>query len=393
MKKLALSIGLVLVLLVSVVAFGCAPEAKPPAEKPPAEKPPAEKPKPPEVKPITIRFSHVYSATPDSAPHVWLGKFQELCDKEMPGRIIAEEYPAAQLYKGVPGMKAAAAGAIEAGYWVDAYCGAVLPTEEGKNAFTATAFPIWKCPEHYYEFMVTYLPEMSKKYMEPLGVSATGIWCSYGTNYVSTKPLRKFADLEGVKARISPIPWLIQLIKLLGTVPMAIDVAEVPGALQSGTIDAACSVTSVLLRDKWYSMAPYMTPTGVPGINAMGGWWWNLKFLNGLPDDVRANIEKIIPQVDAYVEDTISLPINHNWIEIFSSDGAKPQEWSPEELAKVQQALQPLYDTYKDKPGSKWTLEKAAEMGKKYTPEYIEELAKKYRGVKFPPGFEDLAKK
>jgi len=348
-----------------------------------------------------IRFSHIYQLGPASNPHVWIVKFRELCDKHFPGRFEIEEYGVSSLYRVTEVAKAAATGSVEVGYWAPALAKFGLPKKSREAAMTGlvpgfygTTSPI--TVNMHYDFWETHGIEISKTHYEPVGAILKGFFCgNEAFETVSMKPITTLEGFKKLKMRAISY-WLVDMAKRLGANPITMSTAEVPGALLTGTVDCAMTWSSPMWRNKWYKTAPYMLPVKLLPGQAMGGWWWNLKFWKSLPDAVRKKFDAFVVECNTYVKQKIAFPLAWNQEELFIADGAKIPEWSPEEIAKVRQkVVEPIKREWGASAGKdgKKMLKWAEEIGKKYTPEMIKKFENTYKGKIYPPGWEHMAKK
>ena len=87
-------------------------------------------------------------------------------------------------------------------------------------------------------------------------------WMDGGTrNLYTKKPVRKMADLKGMKIRVQGNPVFIETINAMGGNGIAMATGEIFSALQTGVIDGAENNPPTLLEHNHYQNAKYYTLT------------------------------------------------------------------------------------------------------------------------------------
>ena len=80
-------------------------------------------------------------------------------------------------------------------------------------------------------------------------------------NFLSTKPIESFADVQGMKFRVPNEAMPIAGITAIGAVPTPLAGSEVYMALSNGTVDATENGADQIVNQAFYEVAPYMTMT------------------------------------------------------------------------------------------------------------------------------------
>jgi len=87
-------------------------------------------------------------------------------------------------------------------------------------------------------------------------------WMDGGTrNLYTKKPVRKMADLKGMKIRVQGNPVFIETINAMGGNGIAMATGEIFSALQTGVIDGAENNPPTMLEHNHYQNAKYYTLT------------------------------------------------------------------------------------------------------------------------------------
>jgi len=303
-----------------------------------------------------IRFSDVGPMDLKTNSYYLMVKIiEEQLEKYFPGQYQIEYYPSSQLYKSIPAHKAVLQGSLEACYSYDGLMKNVLGNEAG-DPFLCTMLPIFDDFDQYYKACMEVIPLLSKEYLEPRGAIAKGIKAGWGGNLFLTKPNSSLADLKGASIRVIPGPVTETCAKLMGLNSVAMDFAEALAACKSGTVDGMMSTFGAGgVRLKFYSAAKYVTPCNIPGISNAAFWFWNLKFWNSLPQEVRNKLDKeILPyaQKEAYKADR--LIFDTGW-DIMTADGAVRCNWSKAAVKEFyDKCAEPTIEKMTPAIGEKW---------------------------------------
>ncbi|MBI5445919.1 MAG: TRAP transporter substrate-binding protein [Deltaproteobacteria bacterium] len=164
----------------------------------------------------------------------------------------------------------------------------------------------------------------------------------------TSKPVRSFTDLRGLKTRVGG-GTVADIVSALGAVPVAMSMGDSYDAMRKGIIQAVMSAYEPLenrnLADVVkYSVENYSTANGVTGFVVMNKAKWN-----SLPPDIQTIIQKT---ADEYTE-----KVSRAWDDqeqhakqYAMKKGVEIVRLPAAEQAKALSAIGPLYDKYvKDK--------------------------------------------
>lgn len=102
-------------------------------------------------------------------------------------------------------------------------------------------------------------------------------------HFYTKKPLEKMEDLKGMRMRVPNIPLYLAFAKACGISGQAMPFAEVPAALDQGTIDGGDSPFADITALKMYEITPNITLSG--HILVIHSLFINEKFYESLSDE------------------------------------------------------------------------------------------------------------
>lgn len=107
-----------------------------------------------------------------------------------------------------------------------------------------------------------------------------------GRHFLTHKPIKTPADLNGLKVRTPGAPVWQETIRALGATPVALPWIETYSALQQGVVDGAEAQHPASFGSKLFEVAPHISKTG--HILLMNGPVVGANWFNGLPEDLQA---------------------------------------------------------------------------------------------------------
>lgn len=222
---------LLLVVLASALAVGCAPKEK-------------------EV--ITMRFNHTL---PVGTNHdIYANKWADLVRERTDGQIDITVYPASQLGAGAQQIEAAGLGAIDIAWGDTSQMGFIEP----KIEMLTLPFMYADFDELATIFDGPIGAEMNQACIEKGNVRNLAYWW-IGPRQMFTKVLLEgLDDTSGIKVRSPEIAMYINTFKTLDMNPTPIPWAELFTALQSGVVDAGCCNYENIVVQQFYSICPYV---------------------------------------------------------------------------------------------------------------------------------------
>ncbi|MGE5470782.1 MAG: TRAP transporter substrate-binding protein [Bacteroidota bacterium] len=293
--------------------------------------------------PIVIKFSHVVAAdTPKGkAADMFAKKAAELTK----GRVKVEVYANSTLYKDKEEMEALQLGAVQM----------LAPSLAKFGPLGIKEFEVFDLPFIFSDYdalrKVTNGPvgkQLLSK-LEPKGLRGLAYWDNGFKSFSLNSPIRTPADLKGKKMRIQSSKVLEEEIRALGGLPQVMAFSEVYQALQTGVVDGTENPISNLYTQKMHEVQKYLTLTdhGYLGYAVIV----NKKFWDGLPADIRKELEDAMEQATRYANQIAKVE-NDAALEAVKKSG-KTTVYVPskEERLAFKRALVPVHQKMEGRVG------------------------------------------
>ncbi len=136
------------------------------------------------------------------------------------------------------------------------------------------------------------------KKLEPKGIKGLAYWDNGFKIMTSNKPMIHVTDFHGLKMRIQSSKVLEAEMRALGAIPQVLPFSEVYQAMQTGVVDGNENTPSNCYTQKMNEVQKYATLSdhGYIGYAVIV----NKKFWDGLPADVRPQLEKAMAEATDY---------------------------------------------------------------------------------------------
>ncbi|MEC5159707.1 C4-dicarboxylate-binding protein DctP [Janthinobacterium sp. CG_23.3] len=242
--------------------------------------------------PIVIKFSHVVAT--DTPKGQAAERFKQLAEKATNGRVKVELYPNSQLYKDKEELEALQLGAVQMLAPSLAKFGPL-----GVKEFEAFDLPfIFPNKTALYNVTEGEIGKSLLKKLEPKGITGLAYWDNGFKVMSANKPLRVPADFKGMKMRIQSSKVLDAQMRTLGANPQVLAFSEVYQALQTGVVDGTENPPSNMYTQKMHEVQKHLTVSnhGYLGYAVIV----NKKFWDGLPADVRGQLEKAMKEATTF---------------------------------------------------------------------------------------------
>jgi C4-dicarboxylate-binding protein DctP len=158
----------------------------------------------------------------------------------------------------------------------------------------------------------------------------------------ANKPLREPEDFKGLKFRIQSSKVLELQMRALGALPQVMAFSEVYQALQTGVVDGQENTPSNMFTQKMHEVQKYTTLSnhGYIGYVVVV----NKPFWDGLPADIRTQLEKAMAEATQYSND-ISEKENAEGLEEMKKSGRTEFiTLTDAQKGNWKKALQPVYE-------------------------------------------------
>ncbi|HLX14321.1 MAG TPA: TRAP transporter substrate-binding protein [Bradyrhizobium sp.] len=285
--------------------------------------------------PIVIKFSHVVAS--DTPKGKAAEKFKELAEKYTGGKVKVEVYPNSTLYKDKEELEALQLGAVQM----------LAPSNSKFGPIGVREFEVFDLPYILPDLAtlrkVTDGPLGAKllKLLEPKGMTGLAYWDNGFKVMSANKKLIAPADYKGLKFRIQSSKVLEAQFRALGAIPQVMAFSEVYQALQTGVVDGQENTASNMYTQKMHEVQKYLTITnhGYIGYVVVV----NRKFWDGLPGDIRGQLDKAMKEATAYGNGQSAKENDEALDEIKKAGKTEIITLTGEQDAAMRKAMEPVY--------------------------------------------------
>jgi len=222
--------------------------------------------------------------------------FKKLVGERLKGKVKVQHFHSGQLYgNAVKAIQACEMGAIQM----------VAPT----TAKYTGEFPKLQVFDLPFLFssgdqMLAAMksPKIGGKLFAPLeskGLKKVSLWGTGFRQFFNRKrPIKKMQDFKGLKFRIQASKAYEEFYKLAGANSIVMPMSEVYQALQQGIIDGEDQHWNSFGSSKHWEVAKYATQCNYTYTGYLV--CMNKKFYDGLPADIRTELDSILAEVQAW---------------------------------------------------------------------------------------------
>ena len=293
--------------------------------------------------PIIIKFSHVVA--PDTPKGKGADKFKELAEKYTNGAVKVEVYPNSQLYKDKEELEALQLGSVHM----------LAPSLAKFGPLGAREFEVFDLP-----FIIPSTVALrkvtegaiGKKLFDKLdtkGITGLAYWDNGFKIMSANKPLTKPADFQGLKMRIQSSKVLEAQFRALGALPQVLAFSEVYQAMQTGVVDGSENTPSNMYTQKHNEVQKHITISnhGYIGYAVIA----NKKFWDGLPADVRTQLEKAMKESTVLANQVAQKENDDATAAMVASKSSTFYTLTDAEKADWKKALLPVYQEMEKRVG------------------------------------------
>src|SRR4051812_4319212 len=293
--------------------------------------------------PIIIKFSHVVAT--DTPKGKGALKFKELAEKYTNGKVRVEVYPNSSLYKDKEEIEALQLGSVQ---MLAPSTAKFAPL--GAKEFEALDLPwLFKDEETYSRAMKGPVGKWLFQKLESKGISGLAYWDNGFHMTSANRPLLMPADFQGLKIRISGSKIADRYFRDVGAIPQIMAFSEVYQALQTGVVDGCENTASNYLTQKFDEVQKHITMTYHAHLQY--AVIVNTKFWNGLPGDIRTQLDKAMAESTEYTN-SIAIKENEDALAAIKKAGKTTlHEVTPAQRLAWQKAMQPTYTWAKGRVG------------------------------------------
>lgn len=293
--------------------------------------------------PIVIKFSHVVA--PNTPKGLAADKFKELAEKYTDGKVKVEVYPNSQLYKDKEELEALQLGAVQM----------LAPSNSKFGPIGIKEFEVFDLP-----YILPNLEALRKvtdgpigakllKLLDSKGMTGLAYWDNGFKEMSANKKLIAPADYKGLKFRIQSSKVLEAQFRALGAIPQVMAFSEVYQALQTGVVDGQENTPSNMYTQKMHEVQKYTTLTnhGYIGYVVIA----NKKFWDGLPADVRTQLEKAMKEATEFGNSQSAKENDEALDAMVKSGKTELIKLTPEQDAAMRKSMEPVYNEVASRVG------------------------------------------
>ncbi len=288
--------------------------------------------------PIIVKFSHVVAeATPKGQGAL---KFKEVAEKLLPGKVEVQVFPSSQLFGDAKEMEALLLGDVQL----------IAPSLSKFDRYTKK-IQVFDLPFLFSDTEAVDRFQQSKEgkalldAIKSRGLQGLAYWHN-GLKQLSTNrdKLTRPEDVKGLKFRIQASDVLEAQFRALGANPQKMAFAEVYQALQTGVVDGQENTWSNIYSQKFHEVQKTIANTNHGVIDYLVVT--NLKWWQGLPDDVRKGLAQAMDEATKHANQLASELNERDRKRIAEAGKAKIQELSKDDLAAWRKAMEPVWKKF-----------------------------------------------
>jgi C4-dicarboxylate-binding protein DctP len=289
--------------------------------------------------PIIIKFSHVVAEnTPKGKMALY---FRDQVNEKLAGKVKVEVFPNSQLFDDDKVLDAMLLGDVQL----------AAPSLSKFDRYTKK-LQVFDLPFMFKDMEAVdrfqhgptgkeLLSSLEDKGLVGLGYLHNGL-----KQLSANKPLRVPADAEGLKFRVQPSDVLVAQFEAVGALPVKKPFSEVFILLQTKAIDGQENTWSNIYSQKFYEVQDYITESNHGLIDYL--LITSKEFWDGLPADIRTELEAIIEDSLAY-GNKIAADVNTEQKQLIIDSGrTKVIQLTDEDRAKWVEAMKPVWKKFED---------------------------------------------
>ena len=292
---------------------------------------------------ILIKFPHVVA--PTTPKGLAAEYFKKAVEKRLPGRVKVEVYPSSQLLGDDDSLDALAFGEVQ-----------MIAISLSKLDRLSHMYQVFDLPFLFADVKAVerfHDSDAGKKMLDGLtdhGIQGLAFWHNGMKQMLGPRPMKSPTDAAGLRFRIQDSDVIQAEILQIGGVPQKMAFGETYMALQSGAVDAQENTWSNTYSSKFYEVQPYMTETN----HGYAGYMVavNSKFWNGLPADVRNELDLIVAETADWARRHSNAIDQESLEKILATGKSQLVQLDSAERAVWQAAMQPVWEKFEDEIGA-----------------------------------------
>ncbi|MCQ6257416.1 TRAP transporter substrate-binding protein [Pseudomonas hefeiensis] len=304
--------------------------------------------------PVIIKFSHVVAEQTPKGQGAML--FKKLVEERLPGKVKVEVYPNSSLFGDGKEMEALLLGDVQ-----------MIAPSLAKFEHYTKSVQLFDLPFLFDDISAVdrfqLSPEGQKllKSMESKNITGLAYWHNGMKQLSANKPLREPKDARGLKFRVQASAVLEEQFKAVNANPRKMSFAEVYQGLQTGVVNGAENPYSNIYSQKMHEVQKYITESNHGVLDYM--LITNTKFWNGLPPDIRTELDKILVEVTTHVNNEAAQLNQKDKQRILDAKTTEIITLTPQERGEWRDKMKPVWKKFEGDIGA--DLIKAAEASNK----------------------------
>ena len=293
--------------------------------------------------PIVIKFSHVVAEHTPKGQGAML--FKQLAEERLGDKVKVEVYPNSSLFGDGKEMEALLLGDVQ-----------IIAPSLAKFEHYTKQLQVFDLPFLFDDMAAVDRfqkgPEGQKLLtsMTDKGITGLAYWHNGLKQLSANKPLREPKDARGLKFRVQASAVLEEQFKAVRANPRKMSFAEVYQGLQTGVVNGAENPYSNIYSQKMHEVQKYITESNHGLLDYM--LITNTKFWDGLPADVRDELDKIIAEVTVEVNKQADALNEGDKQRIIDAGTTEILTLTPEQRDQWRDAMQPVWKKFEGEIGA-----------------------------------------
>jgi C4-dicarboxylate-binding protein DctP len=287
--------------------------------------------------PIVIKFAHVVADNTPKGQGALL--FKKLAEERLPGKVKVEVYANSSLFGDGKEMEALLLGDVQ-----------LLAPSLAKFEQYTKQVQIFDLPFLFNDLAAVDRFQQGPQgkalltSMDDKGIHGLAYWHNGLKQISANKPLHDPADARGLKFRVQASSVLEEQFKALHANPRKLSFNEVYQGLQTGTVNGTENTWSNYESQKVNEVQKYFTESDHGLIDYMV--ITNTKFWDGLPPDIRTQLEAIMAEVTVEVNKQAEALNQAAKQKIVDAKTSEIIELTPAQRAEWREAMRPVWNKF-----------------------------------------------
>jgi len=332
--------------LLAVLALACASVIQAANEPQTANQPTVHEPaihEPAIHEPIVIKFAHVVAENTPKGQGALM--FKRLAEERLPGRVRVEVYPNSSLFGDGKEMEALLLGDVQ-----------MLAPSLAKFEQYTRKVQLFDLPFLFDDIDAVDRFQRSPQgqglltSMQGKGILGLAYWHNGMKQLSANRLLLEPGDARGLKFRVQASDVLNEQFRQLRAISRKMSFAEVYQGLQTGVVNGTENTWSNYESQKVNEVQKYFTESNHGLVDYMV--ITNAKFWNGLPPDLRAELEQIMAEVTVQVNQEAERLNRDARQRILASGSSEIHSLTAQQRADWREAMQPVWRKFRDNVGA-----------------------------------------